>query len=132
LATERAVLLVDHGSRRAEANAQLDELVTLVQVRLPDRFVTGAHLELAAPSVPDGITRCLAAGAREILIHPFFLTPGRHASKDLPRLAQEAAERHARVSIRLGPPLGLHPRVVDAVLERILALPRAAPTERPA
>lgn len=115
----RAVLIVDHGSRRPEAIAQLDALVTLVRARLPGDFVTGAHLELAAPSVAEGLDACVAAGAREIVIHPFLLAPGQHAIEDLPRLANAAVRRHPGVSICVGPPLGLHPHVVDAVLERI-------------
>jgi sirohydrochlorin ferrochelatase len=115
----RAVLLVDHGSRRAEANVQLEALVALVKARLPGCFVAGAHLELAPPSVAEGLDACASAGATEIVIHPFFLAPGRHSAEDLPRLAREGAARHPGVSIRVGPPLGLHPRLVDAVLERI-------------
>lgn len=117
----RAVLLVDHGSRREEANAQLDDLVVLVRARLPDRFVAGAHLELAPPSVADGIDLCVASGARDIVIHPFFLGPGRHSSEDLPRLATEGSDRHPNVSIHVGHPLGLHPRLLDAVIDRIEA-----------
>ena len=119
----RAVLIVDHGSRRPDANAQLDALVELVRVRLPADFVSGAHLELASPSVTEGLDACVAAGAREIVIHPFLLAPGRHVMEDLPRLAREAANRHPGVSVRVGPPLGLHPRVVDAVIDRIGEVP---------
>ena len=36
---KRAVLLVDHGSRRPEANAQLEALAERVRERLPDRYV---------------------------------------------------------------------------------------------
>lgn len=114
-----ALLLVDHGSRHGEANAQLVALAELVRARLPDRVVHAAHLEIAEPSVAAGIDACVADGAREILIHPFFLAPGRHATEDLPRLAREGESRHAGVSIRVGPPLGLHPALVDAVLARV-------------
>jgi len=115
----RAVLLVDHGSRRAEANAQLAALADLVRARMPESFVATAHLEIVSPSVPEGIEACVSAGAVEIAIHPFFLAPGRHSSEDLPRLAREGAVRHPGVSIRVGPPLGLHPQLVDAVMARI-------------
>lgn len=123
----RAVLLVDHGSRRAEANAQLDELALRVAERLPGEIVRTAHLELVPPSVADGIDACVAAGAREVVIHPFFLAPGRHAAEDLPRLAAEGEGRHPDVSVRVGPPLGLHPLVVDAVVDRIEEALRPAP-----
>jgi sirohydrochlorin cobaltochelatase len=126
----RAILLVDHGSRRDEANAQLDTLADLVRARMPDVFTTTAHLELISPSVAEGIAACVNAGALEIALHPFFLAPGRHSSVDLPRLAREGAARHPGVSIRVGPPLGLHPQVVDAVLERIAQAFSAPEAER--
>lgn len=115
----RAVLLVDHGSRRDEANLQLEALAEKVRARLPDFDVATAHLEIAPPSVAEGIDGCVARGASEIVIHPFFLAPGRHSAEDLPRLAREGAARHPSVSIRVGPELGLHPALVEAVLARI-------------
>lgn len=127
----RAVLIVDHGSRRPEANAQLDALLARVRTRLPELLVLGAHLELAPPSVADGIDACVAAGAREVAIHPFFLAPGRHSAEDLPRLAREGEDRHRNVSILVGPPLGLHEQVVEAVFERIQELVMNAGTSDP-
>ena len=35
----------------------------------------------------------VAAGAREIVVHPDFLGPGRHSREDIPRMAMEAAAR---------------------------------------
>lgn len=114
-----AILLVDHGSRRAEANAQLDELARLVRARLPGRIVEVAHLELAQPDIAAGVAACAAAGAREIVVHPFLLAPGRHAREDIPRLAEEAARAHPGVRVRTSEPLGVHEKLVDVVLERI-------------
>lgn len=115
----RAVVLIDHGSRRDEANAQLDELATRVATRLPDWIVRIAHLELLPPTLADAIDACVAAGARDIVIHPFFLTPGRHASTDIPRLAAESASRHPGVTLRTSGILGLDEGIIDIVLERI-------------
>ncbi|MCA9112261.1 MAG: cobalamin biosynthesis protein CbiX, partial [Planctomycetaceae bacterium] len=50
----RALLLIAHGSRRAEANADLVTLAELVQARQPDDVVEIAYLELAEPSIPAG------------------------------------------------------------------------------
>jgi len=115
----RAVLLVDHGSRVASANAALDEVAAQLRLRLPDRLVQVAHLEIAAPSIGEGVDACVAAGAREIVVHPYFLSPGRHTSHDIPRQVEQAAARHPGVSVRLTPALGPHAKLLDVILERI-------------
>jgi sirohydrochlorin ferrochelatase len=116
---KRAVLLVDHGSRREEANAQLDALAERVRARLPDRFVQVAHMELAEPSIAQGIDACVAAGAEEVVVHPYFLGPGRHTRRDIPRLVAEAVARHPGLRVALSEPLGLHDKLVDVVVARV-------------
>jgi len=53
------------------------------------------------------------------VIHPFFLAPGRHGSRDIPEAARRARERHPGVSIRVTATLGPHEHLVDIVLERL-------------
>lgn len=118
----RAIVLVDHGSREPEANAVLEEVAARVRERAPDRMVRFAHMELAPPSLAEAIERCVAEGARDIVVHPYFLGPGRHASNDIPRLAREAAARHEGVKVRVSAPLGPHPLLADVVLERAAAV----------
>lgn len=113
-----AILLVDHGSRRKEANEQLEEIAKRVRERCPDRIVRTAHLEIALPSIAQGIADCVAAGATEIVVHPYLLAPGRHSQKDIPNQAEAAASAH-RVSVRVTAPLGVHDKLIDVVLERV-------------
>ena len=115
----RAILLVDHGSRVAEANAALEQIAEQLRARLPDRIVRVAHLEIAPPDIGEGIDACVAAGAREIVVHPYFLSPGRHTSHDIPRQVEEAAARHPGVRIRLTPALGPHAKLLDVIVERV-------------
>ncbi len=73
----RAILLVDHGSRRPEANRVVEALAEAlrgraaeqvaaeVQRRAPDCVVRTAHLEVAPPSIGEGIDACVQAGAEE-------------------------------------------------------------------
>jgi sirohydrochlorin ferrochelatase len=116
---KRAILLVDHGSRRAEANDQLTALAALVAARRPDAVVRCAHMELAAPDIAAGFADCVAAGAREIIVHPYFLGPGNHTAQDIPRLVRAAAADHPGVAVRISEPLGIHPKLVDVILDRI-------------
>jgi sirohydrochlorin ferrochelatase len=114
-----AILLVDHGSRRAEANALLEEMARRIRAREPDRIVRIAHMELASPSIAEGVDACVGAGAQEIVVHPYLLGPGRHSSEDIPRRVREAAGRHPGVDVRVSEPLGVHEKLVDVILERV-------------
>lgn len=114
----RAIVLIDHGSRVAEANAVLERIAALLRARVPERIVAVAHMELAPPALGEAIARCVAAGAGEIVVVPYFLAPGAHATRDIPAQAQAAADRHPGVSIRVAGPLGVHAGLVDAVLAR--------------
>jgi sirohydrochlorin ferrochelatase len=119
VAGARAVIVVDHGSRRAEANAQLEWLVEELRRRLPGSVVELAHLEIAPPSLGAAIDGCVARGVREIVVHPFFLSAGTHSSRDIPREVEQACARHAGVTVRVTPPLGPDPKLVELALERI-------------
>lgn len=121
-----AILLVDHGSRRAEANEKLESIAQLVRERHPDRIVRIAHMELAPPTIADAVRACVEAGAREITIHPYLLVPGRHSREDIPALAAAAAADHPGLTIRISEPLGVHEKLVDVVLERVRAVEDAS------
>ena len=115
---KRAVLLVDHGSRRAEANELVETLARALLSRV-DRIVKTAHLEAAEPNIEQGIDACVAEGAQEITVLPCFLAPGRHTIEDVPRQATAAAARHPGLIIRVAEPIGTHPMLVDILRERL-------------
>ena len=73
----RAILLVDHGSRIAEANDSLAEVAALVTRRSPEYIVKHAHMELAEPTIEHGFDACVEAGAVDVTVHPYLLAPGR-------------------------------------------------------
>lgn len=122
----KAFLLIDHGSRRAEANGLIAEVATLVRARMGgDAVVEAAHMELAPPTIADAFARCVAQGATHVVVHPFMLTPGRHVQEDLPRLVAEAAASHEGVGFVMAAPLGSHDGVISAVVDRCEAAARA-------
>lgn len=117
----RGILLVDHGSRRPEANAQLDALAELVRDRAPEDVVHVAHLDVVPPSIGDGVEACVADGVDDLVVHPYFLGPGRHTTSDIPEQVAAACARHPGLRFHISEPLGLHPGVVEAILDRIRA-----------
>ncbi len=114
-----AVLLIAHGSRRQEANADLVKLADRVRERERYAWVEIAYLEIAEPTIPQGIARCVALGAKQVLLLPYFLSAGSHVVEDLERHRREASEAHPQTTFQLCPPLGLHPLMIDLVLTRL-------------
>jgi sirohydrochlorin ferrochelatase len=112
------LLLVDHGSRRAAANEQLDAVAERIRARRPELIVEVAHMELAPPDLAEGIERCVARGAARIVVHPYFLGPGSHSQDDIPRMAGEAGAHHPGLEVVVSSPLGVHEGLVNAVLDR--------------
>jgi len=113
------IILVDHGSRIAAANEELERLAREVAARAGLPIVEPAHMELAPPTIADAFERAVAAGADEILVLPYFLAMGRHASEDVPAQCTAAAARWPHLRWSLTAPLGTSPVIFEAIAERI-------------
>lgn len=115
----KAILLIDHGSMRAEANEMLACVRGLVQEQAgADVLVGFAHMELAEPSIEQGMAECVRRGATEIIAFPYMLSPGKHSMRDIPRLVAEAAEKFPGITCSVTPPFGVHEKLGEVVLER--------------
>lgn len=97
----KALLLVAHGSRRAQSNQEVSELAKALANSCRDNYflVRAAFLELAEPSITDSINSCCEQGATEIVILPYFLNRGRHVSDDVPAIVNKAKSLHPSVTI---------------------------------
>lgn len=113
------IIIVDHGSRREESNAMLLEVVEMFRHNTDYEIVEPAHMELAEPSIQTAFDRCVSLGANLVVVHPYFLFPGRHWYEDIPALATAAAKRHAEVRHLVTDPLGLHELMSEIMAERI-------------
>lgn len=103
----RSLILIAHGSRREASNEEVRALAAKL-ARLSRSFdsVTCAFLELAEPSIPDGIEACVQQGAKEIVILPYFLSAGRHVAEDIPALVQPKQAQYPELLIELKAYLG--------------------------
>jgi sirohydrochlorin ferrochelatase len=113
------IIVVDHGSRKEEANDQLRDVTELFRRVAGAAIVEPAHMELAHPTIGEAFERCVAQGATLVLVHPYFLAPGRHSTEDIPRMTAEAAGRHPGVRFHVTQPLGLDEAIAGLMLRRI-------------
>jgi sirohydrochlorin ferrochelatase len=117
LAMTTALLLIAHGSRQPEANADLDHVARQMSER-GYALAVASFLELATPDIDEGAARCVAAGAERVVLVPYFLSPGVHVRRDLVAARARLAARYPGIDFRLAEPLGRHPLLLDVVAER--------------
>jgi sirohydrochlorin ferrochelatase len=116
----KALLVVAHGSRRKASNDEVRALCRRIeQESAGEEFflVRAGFLELAEPSIPEGIGQCIEAGADQVVVLPYFLSAGRHVSEDIPLEVEKARQHHPRASIVLAPYLGSAPGVAGLLIE---------------
>lgn len=103
----RSLLIVAHGSRRAASNDEVRALTEQVAEQAGDRYqqVACAFLELAEPSIPEGLAALIDAGSTDVTVVPYFLSAGRHVVKDIPEEVAKV-EKPDGVSVRIAPYLG--------------------------
>ena len=115
----KGILIVDHGSVRNEANDMLRSMADLIQTMAgPDVVVRYGHMELADPNIAAGFSSCVVAGATDVTVFPYMLSPGRHSTSDIPRMVADVARTFPRVSFSVTPAFGLHEKLAEVVLER--------------
>jgi sirohydrochlorin ferrochelatase len=115
----RHLLLVAHGSRREASNEEVRQLAASLAPRAQGRFdaVSCAFLEIAGPSIPEGIEAAVRSGAGEVVVLPYFLSAGRHVAEDIPREVEVKQREHPQVRIQVTPYLGLAGGVAKILLD---------------
>jgi len=116
----KALLLVAHGSRRKQSNEEVDVLAQKLYRQCSTQYpiVRSAFLELAEPSIPDGLRRCAEAGATEIVVLPYFLNSGRHVISDIPEIVNSVRADLPAVEIKLGSHIGASSMMLELLIER--------------
>jgi sirohydrochlorin ferrochelatase len=114
----RALLLIAHGSRQPEANADLHFFAEELRRRGAYDFVLASYLELAEPSIEQACESCVEQGVERVVLLPFFLSSGVHVQRDLAAARDRLATQFPHVDFRLAEPLGRHPLLLTVVEER--------------
>ncbi|MDP4125582.1 MAG: CbiX/SirB N-terminal domain-containing protein [Bacillota bacterium] len=112
------IILLGHGSRRAEANQGL--LVVAEKVnRLLGQPVTPAYMAHDRPSLPEAVEAKIKDGAERIIIMPLFLFRGIHVSVDIHEELSEIREQHPNVEIIYTKELGADDGIASLATLRI-------------
>jgi sirohydrochlorin ferrochelatase len=115
---QTALVIIAHGSREPDANADAVYLAQAIENRGAYAIVEAAFLELAEPTIDKAVETCVRRGARKVVLVPYFLSAGVHVRRDLAELTRRLSIDHPETAFRLAEPLGRHPGLVDIVIER--------------
>lgn len=115
----KALLIIAHGSRRQASNQEVIALAEQLRAHQQKDYdlVEAAFLELAEPSIPEGVANCVRQGANEVIVFPYFLNSGRHVTEDIPEILNEVRPHYSDVCIVLSQHIGASPAMPDLVLQ---------------
>jgi len=115
------VVLIGRGSRDAAANEDFAQVASLLQNMCKVADMATCQLAGPGPRLPEVLSQCATRGTRQFYLLPYLLFTGR-LTDALPTTVgawQETQLSHTEIIITQH--LGVHARVVDAVVERIFA-----------
>ncbi|WP_341300213.1 sirohydrochlorin chelatase [Lysinibacillus sp. FSL H8-0500] len=116
----QAILYIAHGSR---VKAGVEQAVTFLQgvqqeICAPIQEI--CFLELATPTIAEGIANCVYKGATTIAIMPILLLAAQHAKHDIPYEIAKAQKQYPYIKFTYGAPLGVHELLIDTLQARVI------------
>ncbi|MHB8793681.1 MAG: precorrin-8X methylmutase [Thermoleophilia bacterium] len=114
------VVVLGHGSRAPGAL----EVLNWVAEQLAERLmmpVMAASLQFNKPSLDDSCRELVAAGARRVVVAPYFLFTGNHMMKDIPEILDRLREELPGTEFILADALGADDLMVEVLARRTLA-----------
>ena len=111
------IVVFAHGSRLEAANDAVRAMAAQLARDGGHENVDVAFLDCAPPDLVATAGKLASQGVDLIVVIPYFLTLGRHAAEDLPRIAAEV-ERIHKVKIRIADALDGHPALARILLDR--------------
>ncbi len=113
-----SVLILGHGSRRGEANAEFEALVEGFRRRHAGLTVDHAYIELAEPLFFPALAAAAARRPDRVVVLPLFLFAAGHVKDDVPRALSRARGAFPDVDFTAGRALGVTREVVSLALSR--------------
>jgi sirohydrochlorin ferrochelatase len=77
--------------------------------------VEQAFLQYVPPSLEETVSRCVEQGAGRIIIVPFFVQPGAHVTRDIPKAVVGFEQRYPQVRFIVTGHVGGHPMMAQIV-----------------
>jgi sirohydrochlorin ferrochelatase len=118
------IIVFAHGSRIEPANQAVRAVAADLARAGGYPAVEAAFLELGRPSLEEAADLLALRGVEQIIVVPYFLTPGMHLERDLPVLVERISQKYKDIEIQVTPPLDGHPGLVQVLADRVRSIER--------
>lgn len=124
---DNGLLLIGHGTRDEQGLKEFRSVAAQLADACPHLFVQHCFLELAEPTIHDGIAACARRGVRRLMVQPLLLFSAGHDQRDIPHALASASREFPQLELISSPPLGCHPHVLELSELRFTEAIRAHP-----
>ncbi len=102
-----------------DAGKHMEKVAEGLKQRFGYGMVEICYMSRLGPHFPEIFEKCVHAGARDVVVIPYFLHDGLHLVLDIPEMMQEIAAKYPDVRLVLGRNLGFDDVLIDLVGRRI-------------
>ena len=117
---EPAIFVVGHGTKSPQGQRDLEEAVEMLSQSLPTRKVGFGYLELAHPTIEEGLEELIDATTFAVTVIPLVLLGAGHAKTDIPGAVEMARISFPSVTFSYGNDLGPNLHLIGAFAENLL------------
>ena len=114
-----AVILMGHGSRVPEAGQGMEMVARILKETGYCGIVEVCYMERQGPRFDEALAKCVASGAKRIVLIPYFLHRGLHTRVDIPNMMRHEADKYPDITVIFGNNLGYDDLLLELVKKRI-------------
>lgn len=116
---QKGLILIAHGSRNEESNAEIACLTARLQTLLQHKYalINYAFLEFAQPNIAEAIQNQIQQKMQEIVLFPYFLSSGNHVVKDIPTAIASFQRDFSEITFTIMPPFGSYANMSQLLAE---------------
>ncbi len=112
-----AIILFSHGSLLCGAGETLKRMALFMHQRGDAPIIEPGYLNYSEPLFAEAVEKCVAQGAKRIIVTPYFLVAGKFVQVDLKPKIEAAREKFPDVKFHLAGAMTSHPQLAEAIIE---------------
>jgi len=115
---KHGLLLVGHGTRNQDGQAEFLQVAQAISELRPEWAIEPCFLELATPSIDQGLARLMEHKIEALTVAPLLLFAAGHAKRDIPQAVGQALTPYGPLKHRQTGPLGCHEAILELSARR--------------